>query len=378
MGWPPILRYQFMFNRRSFLGMMGAGMAGARGSWAISAEGGESFELPMLGDLHFDRLEHHDFDWMEKAHHGDISQVHNYSRVTSEWSGKLLEVAKQRVKNARAPVPFVLQLGDLVEGLCGSPERAALQTAEALAWVKQAAFGAPLAMCKGNHDVTGPGAAEVYESVMVPFLNQQLGGVEGAAFTRSAGDTLIVFFDAYSKGSLAWFERLMAEHPPRRLIFVIHPPVVPYNARADWHIFARQPAERARLLALLGKHRAVVFCGHLHKYNCLVRRTETGRFVQLAISSVATDPAAAPKDERQGLEAYGPDLVALEPRHSPETEGARRASLEAERPFIERFEYADTWGHALVRISRDSISADVCCGLGGESWRSLKLSEWLA
>jgi len=44
-----------MITRRNFLGMMGAGMAGARGSLAISAEAGESFELPMLGDLHFDR-----------------------------------------------------------------------------------------------------------------------------------------------------------------------------------------------------------------------------------------------------------------------------------------------------------------------------------
>ena len=367
-----------MFSRRSFLGMMGSGMAGARGSWAISAEAGESFELPMLGDLHFDRLEHHDFDWMKHAHEGDIKQVHNYSRVTSEWSGKLLDVAKQRVRDARAPVPFVLQLGDLIEGLCGSPERATRQASEALQWVKQANFGAPLAMCKGNHDVTGPGAAQVYDSLLVPFLNQLLGGVDGAAYSRSAGDTLIVFFDAYAKGSLAWFERLMAERPPRRLIFVIHPPVVPYNARCDWHIFARQPQERAHLLQLLGKHRAIVFCGHLHKYNCLVRRTETGRFVQLAISSVATDPEGAPKDERRGLEAYGPDLVNLEPQHAPETVAARRTLLEAERPFIERFEYADTWGHALLRITRDTIHAEVCRGLSKESWRSLNLSEWVA
>ena len=364
-----------MFGRRKFLGMMAAGMAGARGSWAISAEVGEAFELPMLGDLHFDRPAHHDFEWMKGAHPGDIKQSENYSRVTSEWSGKLLDVAKQRVRAASAPVPFVLQLGDLIEGLCGSPERAKRQTTEALEWVGQANLGAPFAMCKGNHDVTGPGAAEVYDSVLVPFLNQQLGGVDGAAYTRSAGDTLIVFFDAYAKGSLAWFERLMAERSPRRLIFVIHPPVVPYNARCDWHIFARQPAERERLLQLLGKHRAVVLCGHLHKYNCLVRRTETGKFAQLAISSVATDPEAVAKDERRGLEAYGPDLVTLEPKHSPETEAARRRLLEAERPFIERFEYADTWGHALLRINRDSIQAEVCRGLAKESWRSWNLSE---
>jgi hypothetical protein len=122
----------------------------------------------------------------------------------------------------------------------------------------------------------------------------------------------------------------------------------------------------------------MVFCGHLHKYNGLVRRTEGGRFVQLAISSVATDPEAAPKDERRGLEAYGPDLVTLEPTHAPETEKARRELLIAERQFIERFEYADTWGHALLRISRDGVHADVCRGLSSEAWRTWNLGELVA
>lgn len=67
------------------------------------------------------------------------------------------------------------------------------------------------------------------------------------------------------KGSLAWFERLMAEKKPRRLVFVIHMPVVPYNARSWWVVFAQQPAERQRLLDLLGRRRAIVLCGHLHK-----------------------------------------------------------------------------------------------------------------
>lgn len=366
-----------MIRRRGFLQMMAAGLAAAPGSFAVAAEAGEDFEMPVLGDLHFDKLEHHDFPWLESSHAGDISQIKNYSRVTQEFSGRLLEVAKKRVKNAQAPVPFVLQLGDLVEGLCGSEALAKKQVTDALDWVGQAALGAPVAFCKGNHDVTGPGATQVYDTLMVPFLNRQLGGIDGAAFTRSQGGTLMVFFDAYNKGSLAWFEKLMAEKAPRRLIFVIHPPVVPYNARADWHIFARQPAERTRLLNLLGKHRAIVLCGHLHKYSCLVRKTETGKFVQLAISSVATDPEGKPKDERQGLEAYKPELVELEPKHAPDTVDKRRALLEAERPFIERYEYADTWGHARLRVTREGVRAEVCRGLGSEAWRTLDLSGFV-
>ncbi len=331
----------------------------------------------MLGDLHFDQPHHHDYEWLKKEHQGDVRQIENYCRVTQEWSGKLLEAAKARVAGAQAPVPFVLQLGDLIEGLCGSPDLAKRQAVEAMGWVKQAQLGAPLAFCKGNHDVTGPGALDVYDRSLVPWLQTQFGGVEGAAFTRQQGGTLIVFYDAYAKGSLVWLERLLAEKTPQRLIFVIHPPVVPYNARASWVVYAKQPAERQRLLELLGKHRAIVLSGHLHKYSCVVRRTSTGKFVQLAISSVATDPEAKPNDERQGLDAYSPDLVTLEPKHSPETENERRAFLQAERSFIEHYDYADTWGHALLRVSKEGVVAEVSRGISAKAWRTIPLSELL-
>jgi hypothetical protein len=159
-------------------------------------------------------------------------------------------------------------------------------------------------------------------------------------------------------------------------VFILHPPVVPYNARATWHVFSK-PADaekRERLLNLLGKHHAIVLCGHLHKYACVARRTKTGRFVQLAISSVATDAEAAPKDERRGVEAYTPDLVTLEPRHAPETVEDRRKLLAAEREFITHYDYADTWGHAVLRFSRDGAKADVCRGLSKDAWREIDLT----
>jgi hypothetical protein len=66
--------------------------------------------------------------------------------------------------------------------------------------------------------------------------------------------------------------------------------------------------------------------------------------------------------------------VRLEPRHSPETEGRRRELLAAERPFVERFEYADTWGHALVRVQGDRVRAEVVRGLDTD-WKTLDLTD---
>lgn len=285
-------------RRRSFLHAFGAGVLGAHGSFALATQDTEAFEIPMLGDLHYDKLEHHDFEWMRSSHTGDIRQVENYSKVTREWSPRLMEVMKRRM-TGQGRIPFLLQLGDLLEGLCGSEALAERQAKEAVVWVQEALPAVPFAMCKGNHDVTGPGATEVYDRVLVPFMNERLNGVDAARYTRTESGTLIVFYDAYDRTSLEWFTTLMAEKQPKRLIFVIHPPVVPYNARASWHVFAK-PADaekRTQLLDLLGKHRAVVLCGHLHKYSCVARTTSPGR------SSLQL--AASPPMKRENRRMYG-------------------------------------------------------------------------
>ena len=366
-----------LLNRRSFIQAFGTGVLGARGSFAVAASSAERLAIPFLGDLHFDKLAHHDLAWLRESHPGDVRQVENYSRVTEEFSPLLLQTVQRQVAASTSHVPFLLQLGDLMEGLCGTPALAETQARESVAWVRNAFPKLPFTMCKGNHDVTGPGAKEVYDQVLLPAMYRELQSAEGARYTLTTGAALMVFFDAYDKGSLAWLERLLSEKKPDRLILIIHPPVVPYNARSSWHIFARpsEAEQRQRLLELLGKHRAVVLCGHLHKYACVVRKTSTGQFVQLAISSVATDGNGEARDVREGLSAYNADLVDLEPKHSPETVAVRRALLEAERPFITHYEYADTWGHGLLEMATDgALTARVCRGTQTEAWKQLDLS----
>jgi hypothetical protein len=372
-------------TRREFVRRAaGAGTVflGAGGSWAVAAPAGEDKEwaFPVLGDLHVDHPDHHDMPWLEKEHPNDVAQVKNYCRVTREVTPKLLAAVRQQVRDSAAEVPFVVQVGDLVEGLCGSEKLAAKQAADAIDLVKQAELGRPFLFAKGNHDVTGPGAAAVYDKVLVPFMAEAAGKeITRAAFARERAGVLVVFYDAYDRGSLDWFAGLMEKEKPRRLVFVVHPPVVPYNARSTWHVYSspKQEKERARLLGLLGRAGAVVLSGHLHKYSFLVRRTEHGRFAQLAVSSVGSSADAKPRDLIEDAKGYGPDLVKLEPKHSPDTEARRREVLEAERPFVERFEYADTWGHAVVSVRGDRVRAAVCRGLERAAWKELDLTATL-
>lgn len=353
-------------------------LLGAGGSWAVAAPKDEEWVFPLLGDLHIDHPDHHDMDWLAKEHPNDVAQVKNYCRISREVTPKLLAVVGQQAKEARGPVPFVLQLGDLVEGLCGSEALAKKQANDALDLVRRTEFPAPFLFTKGNHDVTGPGAAQVYDQVLVPFMAGQAGrDIRGAAFTRDREGVLLVFYDAYHRGSLEWFDTLLQKQKPRRLLFVIHPPVVPYNARSTWHVYssAKMTKERERLLELLGAARAIVLCGHLHKYSFLIRRTAKGKFAQLGLSSVGSTAAVKPRDLIEGVKGYTPDLVKLEPKHSPDTEDLRRKTLELEQPFIEQFEYADTWGHALVSVHGDQVEASVFQGLERKAWKNLDLTR---
>src|SRR3954454_14400713 len=99
----------------------------------------DAFTFPLLGDIHYDRLEHHDLDWLRRDHPGDVHQVENYSKLTREIVPRLFEELRQVAAGLGAPLPFVIQVGDLVEGLCGGVERARTQCHEAIDLVRGSA-----------------------------------------------------------------------------------------------------------------------------------------------------------------------------------------------------------------------------------------------
>jgi hypothetical protein len=342
----------------------------------------DSFSFALLGDLHFDKLEHHDMAWLEKNKAGDLSQIKNYSRITADITPKLFATVRETVADTNAA--FVLQVGDLVEGLCGTEQLAARQDQEALAFVRDAQLGVPFVFTKGNHDVTGDGAVEAFKHVCHPFLDEQTASFTGgdkltsANYTIEHKGTLFCFFDAYDSQSLEWLEAVLMKRTAQNCFVVIHPPVVPYGARATWHIYSseRDSSRREKLLALLGKQNAFVLGGHIHKFNTLTRTTPNGgKFVQLAVSSIINSVEVSPKNQLSGIGEYNGDQIRVEPSHSPATEKERRAVYDAEKPFVKTFEYADLPGHAVVTISADRVTAKIFSGVSRQLWKTVDLSK---
>src|SRR5205085_486312 len=106
-----------MQTRRQFFGAAGLGVPLALSRAASPAA---AFSFVLLGDLHFDKIEHHELDWLQREHPGDVSQVHNYSRITKEVHPHLFATVRETVSELNAApgthVPFVLHAGDFVEG----------------------------------------------------------------------------------------------------------------------------------------------------------------------------------------------------------------------------------------------------------------------
>lgn len=347
------------------------------------------FSFLLLGDLHYDKLEHHDMEWVRKDKPNDVRQIENYSRISREVSPVLLKTVRETIgelnRSEATKVAFVLQAGDFVEGLCGSEELSVRQNSEAVSFVREANLGAPFLFTKGNHDITGPGAVAAYGQVFHPFLTAQARAVnaassevKGGSYTVECGNAQFAFFDAYeSAKSLEWFEAVAAKRTAEHLFMVVHPPVVPYGARSTWHVFshARETARREKFLALLGDQRALVLGGHIHKFNTLSRRAGRGRFAQLALSSVLSAPTAKAKDVLAGVSAYTGDQIKVEPSFSPTNETERRAVYEAERPMVDAFEYADLPGYAVVTVDGANVVMRMYAGATRELWRTVDLTS---
>ncbi len=357
-----------------------------------AATPGKAFSFILLGDLHYDKLAHHDMKWLQEHKAGDLSQINNYTRITADVTPRLFATVKETMA-ALAATPetkaaFVLQAGDLVEGLCGTAELSALQNREAIGFLESQKLGVPFVFTKGNHDVTGDGAVEAFKEVFHPFLSQQIssfqggGEVKSAAYSIEHGNAQFCFFDAYEKTSLDWLEAALARRTAQHCFVTIHPPVVPYGARATWHLYnsEKDKARREKLLDLLGKNNAFVLGGHIHRFNTLCRTTPGGgRFAQLAISSVVNNAEAKqPSTELEGVKDYNGDQIKVEPKHSPETEAARRAVYATEAPFVKAFAYADLPGHAAVTISGAQVQATMYSGITRNVYRTVDLTKLLA
>lgn len=309
----------------------------------------------------------------------DVGQIENYSRITRENLSSLMQASKAQAKKTDSK--FFLQIGDFVEGLCGSKELAEHQTRDLIDFVDQQQFGLPFLAIKGNHDITGTGAKEVYRDVVLPWQSKELKmAVNSANNVYVHNKARFILFDCFTEAeSLVWLREVLRDHKRDEvLFFCTHIPVVPYDARSNWLVYVHpeQAKQREELLNLLGAHRAIVLSGHLHKTSVVVRDTPSGKFVQVGLGSVVPGLDAPIKNHLYGLDAYNADLVKLEPEFTPSSLELRRKILETEKPFIRFYEYADFCGYSSIAVNtRNHVEITYFVNADRNPWKKFNLSR---
>ena len=339
---------------------------------------GPAYSFVYLGDLHFDKMAHHDFEWVKADKPNDIVQIDGYVENTEKYTPGLLRRIQTSIDSSDGRIKMVVQGGDLTEGLCGSRELQETQFNDTRQIIRNYIPDTRFVAGKGNHDITGPGAREAYDNVMLPWLSEECGKkIDSASFFFMQGPDLFVFFDAYHNNKLEWLEKTLSENEHRHAIVVMHPPAVPYNARSTWHLFSRDREKdvRERFLNILGKYNVVLLTAHLHKYHVLVRKTPAGAFTQFSMSSVLGSPDISVSNYREGIENYGAAILEFEPEYLPDTKQERQKLLDDEKPYIERFEFANFPGYAVINVSDAGINADIYTGDSDRIWKSVPLSS---
>jgi len=331
----------------------------------------------LLGDTHYDKLEYHDANWANNAMPAGIwGEFENYSKVTKHHTPLLFQRLRQKLDQSTTPVAGVIQVGDFVEGVCGSYELQCMQSRGFIEFVST--YFSPATkflVTKGNHEITGPDSGKAYNDVILPWQSKQLGKeVKSASHCYTFDKDLFIFFDCINP-DLDWLDSVLSKTSARHKFLITHYPVVPFSVNWNLSIFARDSKKRQRLQNMLGKHSVIVLCGHWHQHSVLSRKTENGNFIQVSIFSVISSKNVKATGFISGKEHYKANWELLKERHGSTGTALRKELLEAEWPFIDFYEFATMPSHCHIKVYDEKIICDVSIADNSEVWRSYAFSN---
>ncbi len=310
----------------------------------------KSLRFLVLGDMHYDLLENHDLEWLATTD-DDLRQVTTeYTVFTASFWERFTDRLARKVE--AESIDAVLQLGDLSEGLAGTPALAEQMAHSVFAAVDDIGFRVPMIITKGNHDITGPGAREAFDKIYLPNLARLAGhdSLASAEYATQVGDALFVCYDPWTRAENHGLDRLeqnLASSEARHKFVMVHEPVIPINERC-WHLLRRDNTARERLLEIIARQKAIVLCAHMHRYSIVRRDTEHGPIVQILVNSVVRDSTMlAPARIRT---RYDESMALDAPSWQPETLEQRRAWLAAEAPHVKYFKQMDLPGYGVLSI----------------------------
>lgn len=332
----------------------------------------------VLGDVHYDRMDDHDMQWVRANKPNDISQIENYTNITrTNWMDFMTHL-RQKVKTNSTPIKGLIQCGDLSEGLAGDLK--ADQMAEnVMRALDESNLGVPWIIAKGNHDVTsGAPARMAFSKYYIPMFRKQTNDntIRSANYTYQVGKTAFFVCDNFERASvdpILWLDSAAKASTAKFKFVVFHEPIIPVTERC-WHMYRTDEPNRQRLLQVVASNKLIALVAHLHRYSVVRRTTQWGPIVQIMTSSVINN-----RDEhspQKVISDYGPSM-ALESTWEPSTLEQRKACLAAEQPFVTFFKQCTLQGFGILNIdeTKDKIELTYYGGFSTLPFDTVNISE---
>lgn len=323
------------------------------------AEKDKAQSFILLSDLHYCDTQYYDLDAMKEEKPGDYTQItKTYAPVTDENWDDLFDRVRGRIQAHRPEIAGIVQLGDLSEGLANVEGYAEAMAEGVVSAVKDLKLGVPWVFTKGNHDITGVGAqkaeavaayAEHYSSYA---QEQGAENVEDGNCTFRKGNVLFVVLDVYSKKTdpVEYARRHLEESDAEFKFVCMHEPAVPTTERC-WHYMKSKPdEEREKFLEILAQNKAVVLCGHLHRYSVLRRNTQYGPVIQIMVNSATSLKRKNQPSYDFSAGDYGAALAEWKPDYKPETFEQRKAVLTKEAEKVDFYKMNNLAGYGILSI----------------------------
>ncbi|MEA4935583.1 MAG: metallophosphoesterase [Paludibacter sp.] len=306
----------------------------------------------VLGDMHHDRMEDHDFEWIKREKAGDLSQIEGYTANTKNNWDDFMKHLRFFAKTNIPQIKAVIQCGDLSEGLAGD-SKADQMARNVMSAVDNSGVGLPWIIAKGNHDVTsGTPAKDAFNNHYIPMFRKQTGNadINSANYRYRTGDVEFFVCDYYERSNvdpIDWLDNAAKSSDAKIKFVVFHEPVIPVTERC-WHMYRTDDTNRQRLLRVVASNKLIALVGHLHRYSVVRRTTEWGPIVQIMCSSVISDRNAYRPSSI--ITTYGPS-IATNSSYEPSTLEARVAYLTAEQPYVTYYKQTSFQGFGLLNIN---------------------------
>ena len=288
------------------LGMPGLSAYGAPDSPSFLKRKDKDYNLVLLGDTHFDTepadvyhsLYNEPTEWLNRV------QRQEFARNGEMWRERCPKLLKRAACLVDDDTRMILQMGDLIQGDCGTAEVHRKMLDDVMNAFKEELGGLPFVTVVGNHDIRGnydlegkyqtdgPGAKAVYAEYMPGRMSRELGlDIKKTTFSFNIGDDAFLVLD-FNKPDDEEIERMLkATRGARNTFVMVHGPLMPYDAaNCRWFFHGKDTPEhteaRRHFREEFARRNAIALCGHTHCTELADWRGDGGRITQMTMSSV--------------------------------------------------------------------------------------------